>query len=289
MFDTHCHLNFSKLSKNTGLIIENAKKAGVTHIVVPGTDIVSSVKAIEIAQKHDNVYCAVGIHPHHVFSYFQELSLTPMTEEIKKDLKMKVVNDIAAIAKLAEKFSPVIAIGEIGIDKHQYLETKYENYEVTKDLTDLQRYIFTLQIDLAINLKKSLIIHNREAAPELLQIMREKYTTDLRGRTVFHCCEPNLEILEFAVANDIYIGVDGDVTYSRQKQEFVKKVPLDHLVIETDAPFLLPEPLLSEKKYPNEPKNIVFIKDAVAKIKGVSPEETEKILFANSKKLFNLV
>lgn len=289
MFDTHCHLNFSKLSKNTEFFIENAKKVGVTHIVVPGTDIESSQKAIEIAQKHDNVYCAVGIHPHHVFSYFQELSLTPITEEVKKDLKMKVATDVAEIAGLAEKFSQVVAIGEIGIDKHQYLETKYENYEVTKDLTDLQKYIFTVQIDLAINLKKSLIIHNREATSELLQIMREKYTSTLRGRTVFHCCEPKLEILEFAVANDIYIGVDGDVTYSRQKQEFVKKVPLDRLVIETDAPFLLPEPLLSEKRYPNEPKNIVFIKDAVAKLKEVSPEKIEKILFANSRRLFKLI
>ncbi|KXK11468.1 MAG: putative deoxyribonuclease YcfH [Microgenomates bacterium OLB23] len=131
-------------------------------------------------------------------------------------------------------------------------------------------------------------MHNREAKDLLLPIVRELWDSSLKERMVFHCCEPDMELLEFVKEFGLYLGVDGDLTYWAEKQEFIKEVPLDMLVIETDAPFLLPEPLKSQKAYPNVPANVVLVAQKIAELKNEAIERVAKVTTANAKVLFNL-
>jgi TatD DNase family protein len=317
MIDTHCHLNFSSFNPPSDgflkRVISNAQLAGVEKIIVPGTDIESSKKAVEIAEKYEGVYAAVGLHPHHAYlcmersntSFFRTSQVTPICFgvapvslfkksilRVPENIKRATCFDSTLIPLLSS--NKVVAIGEVGIDKHPYQKTKYENYHIDSELVELQKQLFIEQIKLAIEYNKSLIIHNREARKEVLEILKDYWDVRLEGRTVFHCCEPDigttlgLSLLNFAIKHHIYIGVDGDVTYNKEKQEFVKKIPLDLLVLETDAPFLLPEPLRSQKKYPNEPKNMVLILNFIAALIRINIQKLNNITSENAKKLFGL-
>jgi len=274
MFDTHCHLNFKRFKKNVTEVIDRAVDVGVTNIVIPGTDIISSKKAVEIAEKHEGFYAAVGIHPHHAFELItnDELSITNEIDEIETLLT----------------HPKVVAIGEVGMDRHVYEETKYAEYAVDERFLSTQKSLLTSQIQLAVTYNKSLILHNREAKSDLLPIIKKNWDSQLEGRTVFHCCEPDAELLIFAKNHKVFIGVDGDVTYDKAKQDFIRQVPLEMLVVETDSPFILPEPLLSEKKYPNEPANIQLIVREVASLKGETVEKIIELTTENGKSLFGL-
>lgn len=135
---------------------------------------------------------------------------------------------------------------------------------------------------------KSIIIHNRESKHDLLPILHTLWSSSLNNRVVFHCCEPDLELLEFAKDHNMLIGVDGDITYYEEKKQFIKQVPSQMLVLETDAPFLLPEPFRSRKEYPNKPYHIPFIAKAVADLRGESVEKLDAYTTDNARKLFNL-
>ena len=295
MFDTHCHLNFSRFKKNLDEVVNNAKSAGITGIVVPGTDIITSKKAIEVAEKYEGIYAAVGIHPHHVYNFLGPASPLIPTSAPPEWPDMRAVGnpfERATQEKLElEKLvshPKVVAIGECGLDRHEYVNTKYESYKVDDGFIGLQRQILKMQIDLAIKFGKSLILHNREAKTEMLPLLEKKWDKRLAGRAVFHCCEADEELLTFAKKHEIYIGVDGDVTYSKEKAEFIKKVPLEMLVLETDAPFLLPEPLKSQKLYPNEPKNIQVIAAYISKFCDLSIDRLIEITTKNAFKLFQI-
>jgi TatD DNase family protein len=286
MFDTHCHLNFKAFRKDLPLVIDRAKAVGVNHFVVPGTDIETSKKAVEIAEKFDGVYAAVGIHPHHVFRV--------KDESVKNISRAQNIFTSSSFMEIEALLShpKVVAVGEVGMDKFQYTNTKYQTYVIDENFVNLQKEILAEQIKLAIKYKKSLILHNRNAWGDLLEILERNWDNKLSGRTVFHCMESDFRAgitppLQFAIDNHIYIGVDGDVTYSKEKQAFVKKIPLELLVLETDSPLLLPEPLRSKKLYPNEPKNIPIILDCISQLRKESREKIEAATTENAKKLFN--
>src|SRR3990167_2910236 len=154
MFDTHCHLNFKALLSNVSDVIQRAKDAGVTHIVVPGTDVETSKRAVEIAEKYENVYAAVGIHPHHVFEVYSNVilgsvsdsridsgrvrfSLARMTQEVKK------IEELLTNKK-------VVAIGEVGLDRHLYQKTIYQDYSINPEFIEGQKEFLKAQIRLAI-------------------------------------------------------------------------------------------------------------------------------------------
>lgn len=287
MFDTHCHLNFSRFSGRVDEVIIQAKDAGVTDIVVPGTDIETSLKALEIAKQHVGIYAAVGIHPHHVYEKTQnsKIPLTMLRVNKTQNISEEIKNSLLEIEELI-KHEKVVAVGEVGLDKHYYQNTKYEDYTISPEFINMQRELLVAQIKLAIKYGKSLILHNREAKSEFLTVMRENWNDALAYKTVFHCCEADQDLLTFAKEHNIFIGVDGDVTYDLQKQEFVKIVPLELLVLETDSPYLLPEPLRSQKKHPNEPKNIPLIAQYIANIKNVSIKHLIETTTSNAKRLF---
>ncbi|GAB4219673.1 MAG: TatD family hydrolase [Candidatus Microgenomates bacterium] len=274
LIDTHCHLNFKAFDENLDEVINQANEAGVKKIVVPGTDIQTSYKAIQIAQKYDGVYAAVGIHPHHVFEIYKSSIPFSRKQKNRKSLLEKVSSLL--------KQKKVVAIGEVGIDRYIYKKTKYEKYQIDEEFINLQKEFFLEQAKLAYENKKTLIIHNREAKNDLLNILSSNLFL-LKNKLVFHCCEPDEELLEFAKKHNIFIGVDGDVVYWKKKQEFVKKIPIELLVLETDSPFLSPT-----HQFPNEPKNITVVAEFIAKLKAIEVEKIKEITTRNAKNLFKI-
>jgi TatD DNase family protein len=299
LIDTHCHLNFKTFEKNLDQIVNNAKKAGVNKIVVPGTDVETSRKAVKIAEKYPGVFAAVGIHPHHVFEIFEKARhqnfLAPVGTLPERRRGSQVAKNFSAslyLSRIKRLLSnkKVVAIGEVGIDRHIYQKTVYKVYKVEEKFIKLQKDFLKEQIRLAIKYDKSLILHNREAREDILEVLREMWDKKLEGRAVFHCCEPDIELLEFAKEHKMFIGVDGDVTYWKEKQEFIKIVPLEVLVLETDSPFLMPQLLSIPRsliRY-NEPKNLVLIAEFVAKLKNISIKEISEMTTENARRLFKV-
>lgn len=282
--DTHCHMNFEAFKSRVDDVINDAKKAGINQIIIPGTDVGMSKKAIEIAEKYPGVFAAVGIHPHHVFEVFKKKrsSATNFFHKTNESEKNSFASDLKSIEKLI-KSTKVVAIGEIGIDRHYYQKTKHQDYKIDEMFIDLQKEFFIEQIKLAHKYKKALIIHNREAKKDVLKILSGVKRLTSGIKTVFHCCEPDTEILKFAKENQIFIGIDGDIFYSKEKQEFVKKIPLELLVLETDSPYLSPF-----RKFPNEPKNIKVIAKYIASLLHCSIASIKKQTTENARRLFRI-
>jgi TatD DNase family protein len=256
LIDTHCHLNFKVFKGKVNQVIDRAKKAGIEKIIVPGVDLKTSKKAVELAQKYDGVYAAVGIHPHH-----SNIKNHPPAggSKIKNELKT-----------LAEN-KKVVAVGECGLDYYQYQKTKYQDYQIDDDFKKRQKEILLLQIGLAKELNLPLIIHSRQASEDILKIIKHQTSAiNHRLKGVFHCFEGNEDLLKWGLENSFYFGVTGNLTYNHKIQSSVKKIPLKNLLIETDSPFLIPEPLKSQKIFPNEPKNVKIVAKRIAKIKGDS-------------------
>ena len=283
-FDTHCHLNFEAFDKTVDDVIERAKKVGVDHILIPGTDVPTSKKAVQIAEKHKGIYAAVGIHPHHVFEIYSKVK----AQSQNFLAPVGIHSDLNQIEQLLSH-PKVVAIGEVGIDRHIYQKTKYPDYKIGEEFVRLQKEVLKKQIDLVVKYDKSLILHNREAKVDMFDVLNKTWNKKLEGRSVFHCCEPDHELLEFAKDHKMFIGVDGDITYYKAKQEFIKTVPLDMLVLETDSPFLNPEPNRSkEGGTKNEPGNIPLIAEFIASLKNISVEELSEQTTENAKKLFKI-
>jgi TatD DNase family protein len=258
MFDTHCHLNFDVFDKNFIDVIRNAKSLGVDHFMIPSTNILNFRKAVDIANNFGNIYVAIGIHP------------TEKLEEYDFD------KTISKLQKFIDDSEDVLAVGEIGLDYY-----KNDNYEI-------QRKFFAGQLKLAIKNPLSVIIHNRHAGDDLLKLLDSNWKDILYERVVFHCCEPDQKLLDYALKQKIFIGVDGDVTYDQKKMGFIKKVPLEHLVVETDSPFLTPYPVRQNNKFPNEPKYLDFVVRTISELKNKDYKSVAKITSNNAMKLFKL-
>jgi TatD DNase family protein len=291
MFDTHCHLNFKAFDDRIDEVINRANRSGVDSIIIPGTDVEMSEKAVKIAEKNQGIYAAVGIHPHHVFEFINaQISVFstaspqrgPRRLSQKQKSSLFLNQELKKIKNLLNN-KKVIAVGEVGIDRHIYQKTKYPDYKVEEEFISIQKIFLKEQIGLAIKHDKSLILHSREAREDTLGVLREIWDKKLEGRTVFHCCEPDKILLKFAQEHKVFIGVDGDIFYKKDKQEFIKTTPLEMLVLETDSPFLSPD-----KKSLNEPKNILLIAGFIAKLKNISIEKITKVTTENARRLFKL-
>ena len=267
MFDSHCHLNFEAFTDQEEKTINEARANDINFFLVPGTDLKTSQKAIKIAQEYPRVWAAVGIHPHHAQKYNAK--------------------DLEKIKKLAQR-KTAAAIGEIGLDYYQYQKTKYNNYQINEEFKQKQKKLLQKQIIIALQLKKPIIFHNREASEDFLEILTEIGWENFSNSAVFHCCSPEKKLLNIAKEKQIYVGVDGDVTYDKKKAEFVKNIPLKQLILETDSPYLTPLPVKKNKKFPNAPKNLIYTAQFIAQLKNISLQELKKITTKNTNKLFNL-
>ncbi|MCA9389816.1 TatD family hydrolase [candidate division WWE3 bacterium] len=257
--DTHCHLYEKRLRKNLGNILEQSAQAGVITFIVPAIDLKTIDQTLELSKQYNNVYPAIGIHP----------------TEIKSDT---IDHDLNVLKTHLQENPNVVAIGEIGLDA-----TCVEDIPMQTQIE-----VLTKQIDLSLIHHLPTIIHNRGCTDELIDGLSQYSKSDLQHKMVFHCCEPNKKLLNFAVQNEIFMGLDGDVTYDPEKRQFVSQIPLELLVLETDAPYLLPEPLRSEKKYPNTPANIPIFAQLIAEKYAKPLEEIAASTTQNAQTLFQL-
>ena len=265
--DTHCHLDYNRFDSDREAVIARALESGLIRILVPGLQHTSSQEAVRLAETNSSVYAAVGFHPTH---------LEEFTERTFQEVK-----------QLA-RHPKVVAIGEIGIDYYWVKENEKRA---------LQREVLLDQLQLANELGKPVVVHMREendawfgeASQDLLGILREwqqGLKAPLAGRPgVLHSFNGNLATAQDALANNFFIGVTGPVTYKNagEKRAIIKQLPLDKILIETDAPFLAPVPNRGKR---NEPAFVHHIADKIAEIHSRSPAEIASITTANAERLF---
>lgn len=266
MIDTHAHLNFKAFNNDCDDVIRRSFSGGMRAIVIPGSNYTTSQKAIAIATAHKSCYAAVSLHPIHV------------TKEVFDKQKYS--------ALVSQNKDVVKAIGETGIDL-------FHNPE---DLA-LQKQIFLQHIELANELNLPIILHCRgskenpkDAYLELIEILKGLSAPHLsqQVRGVMHCFSSDWEIAKQFLDIGFYIGFDGPITYKNASSELlkvVKKVPLGRLLLETDSPYLTPEPYRGQR---NEPHYVRFIAKKIAEIKNISFEKVIKTTTQNAIKLFNL-
>lgn len=255
IIDSHCHLNRLSLDHYDGdmsRLIEQTHAAGIGYLLNVSVDLETVQDVIDTANQFSNVYASVGLHP--------------------SDVKNKLP-DRDMLRSLANQ-PKVIAIGETGLDYHYN----------TEDL-DAMRDSFRLHIQLARDTKKPLIIHTRDARDDTLHLLREEKAQEVGG--VLHCFTETLEMAQAAMALGFYISFSGIITFKNatELQEVVKQIPLDRLLIETDAPYLTPVPFRGK---PNEPKYVHYVAEKVAELKGISFDEVTKATSDNFLKLFSI-
>ena len=255
-FDSHAHLNDEKFNNDRGEIIKKLKEEGISNFINAGYSLEASKQAIQLAKKYEFIYATCGISPNDI----------PQSEQ-------ELWKNIEQITKLAKQNSKVVAIGEIGLD-----------YYWNKENKELQKQLFTKQIEIANELKLPIVIHTREAVMDTIETIK-KHKVIKTG--VFHCCPLNRELIKEALKLNYYISFAGPVTFKNSKNadEIIKPVPNDKILIETDSPYLSPEPLRGRR---NDPRNVKYIAQKIANVKGISLEEIAQITKNNARKLFEI-
>ncbi len=268
--DTHCHLDLKKFDEDREKVIERARTIGVQRILIPALDAESSASVIRLAESHECLYAAVGFHP---------TDLEKFSEQ--------AFEEVRALANHPK----VVAVGEIGIDYYWVKEEAKQAF---------QREVLKRQLDFARSAHKPVIIHMREdqdawfgqASTDLLAILSEWHGT-LRAKDhplankpgVLHSYNGNFETAEKALDLNFYIGVTGPVTYknAEAKRQIIRQLPLERILIETDAPFLAPVPQRGKR---NEPAFVAYIADKIAEIHKTTREQVANITAANARYLF---
>ena len=227
---------------------------GVIKAIDLGCDIESSKKVLNIVNNTKFIYAAVGLHPENI----------PLTED-------ELWKTIFKIKELAIQNKKVVAIGEIGLD-----------FYWRKDNKQLQKLAFETQIDLANELNLPISIHTRDAIDDMIEIIRKK---EIKKSGVLHCCPFNPELVRHGLENGLYIGFGGTCTFKNSKnaEKILEMVPLNKILIETDSPYLAPEPVRGTR---NDSSNLVYIVNKIAEFKNISPEEIANITYKNAENLF---
>lgn len=252
LFDTHAHYQDNAFRQDRRELLEALPAANVEAVVVPGVDVESSRAALALAETYEGVYAAVGIHPE---------DCAGCTEE-----------DFEAVRALCGH-PKAVAIGEIGLDY----------YWKENPPREFQQKVFRRQLDMARELDLPVVVHDREAHGDCLDIVLTY--PEIRG--VFHCFSGSPEMAETLLKRGWYLGFDGPITYKNAKRapEVAAVTPLDRIVIETDAPYLSPVPNRGRR---NDSRNLPYIVDKLAEWKGVSPEEMARVTWENGLRLFGL-
>ena len=251
--DTHAHLDHKRFEYDVDQVIDRAGLAKIQSIITIGANLLSSRQAVEITRRYHNIVAAVGIHPHDA-------------SKIKKD----TLDEIELLAQ-NEK---VIAIGEIGLDYYYDFSPR-----------DAQCQVFSDQINLAKKLNLPIVVHIREAYEDALDILESEHAEDLGG--VIHCFSGDQKAADTCLNMGFYISVGGILTFpnSKELQRIVKDLPLDRILLETDAPYLTPVPYRGKR---NEPAYIVYVAKTLANLKGITVEEVARVTTLNAYKCFNL-
>lgn len=249
-FDTHAHYDDRHFDSDRDELLPALFEAGVELIVDPGCDEMSSRAALALAERYPFVYAAVGVHP----------------EEMQHD-----ACDLERIRALA-RHPKCVAIGEVGLDYYWDKEHKAE-----------QQALFRAQIELALELCKPIIVHDREAHGDCMEIVRN-YPA---ARGVFHCFSGSVEMAEELLSRGWYLGFDGPITYknARRALEVLTICPPERILMETDSPYLSPVPLRGKR---NDSRNLAYIAETIGAVKGLSAAEAAHLCLENGKRLFGL-
>lgn len=251
-FDSHAHYTDEVYDEDRDDLIKRMYKNDITKIIVVGSNLETSWKAVELANKYDYIYATCGIHP--------------------SDIKGINLNDELQEIKQLSKNKKVIAIGEIGLDYHWDKDNKEE-----------QKNAFRKQIELANELELPIVIHTRDAYIDTIDILENEINAKKRG--VFHCCPLNQELVKSALELGYNISFSGVITFKNAKNadDVIKIVPLNKLQIETDAPYLSPEPYRGTRNYS---ENVKLVAKKIAEVKEISIEEVAKITYKNTMDMF---
>jgi TatD DNase family protein len=265
MIDVHCHLNFKAFSEDVDEVIKRALDAGVKKIINTGTSLESSEKAVELAEKYEELYAIVGIHPHHA-----------------DKLEDGWESELEKIAKSSKK---ILAIGEIGLDYYSYASNGIVDPK-------LQKEIFLRQIQIANEIKIPLQIHNRQAGEDVIKILKQNKDLLQDRPGMFHCFAGTKEVLKEALDLGFCIGFDGNITYpgiakgeTVPLSELANLTPLDRIVTETDSPYLAPQPHRGSR---SEPSYVIIVGRKLAEIKAISLEKLEEETEKNTSRIFNI-
>ncbi len=248
-FDSHAHYNDEKFNQDKDNVLKEIYNQDITRLVCAGYNYQSSVSAIEISKENDWIYTTIGISPNDV----EDLAKVDSLEELLKEKK-------------------IVAIGEIGLD-----------YYWNKENKDIQKELFIKQIELANKYNLPIVIHTRDAAIDTIDILKN-HPCNKKG--VFHCCPLNQELIKEGLKLGFYISFSGNITFKNAKSDAcIELVPLDRILIETDSPYLAPEPLRGTR---NDSRNVKLVAQKIASVKNLSLEEVAKITYDNANRIFNL-
>lgn len=253
-FDTHAHLNAEQYNDDLREVIDRALAKGVSRIVVVGFDRPTIEKAMELVEKYDFIYASIGWHP---------VDAIDMTDE-----------DLLWIEELSSH-PKVVALGEMGLD-----------YYWDKSPKDVQKQVFRKQIQLAKKVKLPIVIHNRDATADIVEVLKEEGAEEVGG--IMHCFSGSPETAQECVKMNFYISLGGPVTFKNAKKpkEVAEAIPLEKLLIETDCPYLAPHPFRGKR---NEPSYVKLVAEQIAEIKNISVEEVAKVTTENAKKIFGMI
>ena len=256
IFDSHAHYDDEKFNEDREEVIKSIYEEGITKCINIGCDIKTSENSIKLSEKYDFIYATWSIHPSEI----------PQTEQ---ELWRQLVK-IKEMAKINKK---VVGIGEIGLDYHW-----------NKDNIELQKKAFIEQINIANELNLPISIHTRDAIDDTIEIIRN-YKVNKNG--VLHCCPFNRELVKQGLQAGYYIAFGGTSTFKNSKNanEIIEMVPIDKILVETDSPYLAPEPLRGTR---NDSRNLKYVIAKLANVKGISEEEMAKATYINACKLFNI-
>jgi TatD DNase family protein len=261
LVDVHCHINFDEFDRDRALVIERAGVNGIKLILNPGIDIDTSKTALKCSEEYQQVFAAVGVHPNSALSWTQ--------------------NSLSELKQLAGE-EKVIAIGEIGLDY-------YRNYAPR----ELQHSVFIQQLELAAELSLPVIIHNREASEDILYILQNWHKDLVESKSKLavnpgemHSFSGTLEFARALTSHNFKIGIAGPVTFRNSQilQSVIRSLPLESLLLETDAPYLSPHPFRGKR---NEPANVRIVADKVAELKDISIGQVAKSTTEIAHKVFN--
>lgn len=254
LFDSHAHLDDEKFNIDREKLIPEIYNSGITKILSCGYSLEGSIKAVELSKKYEYIYSSVGISPNDLCTNWKE-DVEKIDEILKNGTNKKIV-----------------AVGEIGLDYH---------YETNKEW---QKEAFIKQIEIANKYNLPIIIHTREAVSDTIEILKQN---PVNKKGIFHCCPFNRELIKEGLKMGFYISIAGPVTFKNSKnaEEIANLVPLDRLLIETDSPYLAPEPVRGTR---NDPRNVKYTAEKIAEFRKVSTEEIAKATYENAKNIFNI-
>ena len=257
LFDSHSHYNDDKFDIDRDEMIKETLKSGVSNFIVAGYNIESSKKAIEIAKKYEGIYAIVGISPNDVENIKTEDDIKECIYEIEKTAKS----------------DKVVAIGEIGLD-----------YYWNKENKDIQKLLFIRQIELANKLDLPIVIHTRDAMRDTIDILKQN---NVNKKGIFHCCPLNMELIKEAIKLDFYISLSGVITFKNAKnvETIIKMIPEEKLLIETDSPYLSPEPVRGKR---NNSINVKYVAEKIASVKNKTIEDIAQSTSDNAKRIFEI-